>query len=583
MVTEFANSQIFSLDLETTGLNPIDSRILLCQVGFPDKSFVIDASKVKLDPLLPFFNDRHWEKIIQQSEFERKFIQHFYGTKINRVFDTFLAEKLLETDGFVPASLEALALKYAGVKLDKSIRKSFMDAKALSVFSDEQLEYASQDVEVLFPIKDAQLKRILDENMLNVADLEFDVAAVTANMGLAGIPIFVDKWKGILKDTEKKHEESRLRMNALLFDEGENIEQLGMFVRDSINLNSVPQVKKAFAGIGIDIESTNEREISLIDHPAAKELLNYRGLQKIMSSYGDSFLGYIHPFTNRIHAEWKQLGTETGRYSCKNPNLQQMPDEFRQCVGEDDKAIIAADYSQMELRILAELSQDPNFLRAFRSGVDLHKSTAATMFNEPMESITKEKRFIAKTINFGLAYGMGSNKLRDMLNAEAEKNGTKPYSVQQSKTLINKYRSAYKDVVYWLENAGRTAAAKNYSETIYGRRRKFHRPADGIPEEDYDSQMAGIRRQGANSPIQGTNADITKLAMIDIQRELDNNGFSADIIIQVHDEIVVLARKEEAEAVKFIVEASMVSAGEQILKTVPVKVDSYISNVWKKG
>jgi DNA polymerase-1 len=187
------------------------------------------------------------------------------------------------------------------------------------------------------------------------------------------------------------------------------------------------------------------------------------------------------------------------------------------------------------------------------------------MFAIPIENVTKEQRFIAKTINFGLAYGMGSNKLRDILNAEAERNGTAKYGPQQTKNLVAKYRSAYRRVIDWLDDAGAMAIRKGYSETMYGRKRFFIRPAQGISEEDFEQQMSGIRRQGANAPIQGTNADITKLAMLDIHRELRNNGFSADIIIQVHDEIVVLSRKDEASAVKEVVVASMIEAAQKVI------------------
>lgn len=520
--------------------------------------------------------------LIQQSKFERKFFRKNHGVKISNVFDTFLAEKLLVTDGKSSASLGALALKYADVKLDKSIRTSFTEARPMDAFTDEQLKYAADDVVILFPLYEAQKALLEKNNMMHIAELEFECAQVVADMELIGVPIDVPKWHKIIAETKQQHEDARLKMNALIFDEGKNQEQLGLFVRDSINLNSPVQIKKAFKNIGIDIEATNEREIGLIDHPAAKELLKYRGLQKILTSYGDSFLNHIHPFTNRIHADFLQLGTETGRFSCKEPNLQQMPDNFRKCVGSPEWVVIAADYSQIELRILAELSGDPNFLLAFTSGEDLHKSTAATMFGIDVEKVTKEQRFIAKTINFGLAYGMGSNKLMDILNSEAEKNGSKKYTIGQTKVLVSKYRTAYRKVIDWLDNAGVTAIRRGYSETMYGRRRFFVRPAQGIPEAEYEQQMAGIRRQGANAPIQGTNADITKLAMIEINNELINYGFSAHIVIQVHDEIVLLARKEEAEAVKIVTVDAMIAAAEKVLKTVPVKVEAYISDVWQK-
>jgi DNA polymerase-1 len=298
-----------------------------------------------------------------------------------------------------------------------------------------------------------------------------------------------------------------------------------------------------------------------------------------MSSYGESFLEKIHPFTGRIHADFQQIGTETGRFSCRTPNLQQMPEKFRECISlEPDYKIVVADYSQIELRILAEYSQDKSFLHAFNNDIDLHSATAALMFNLPLEKVGKNspERFAAKTINFGIAYGMGAGKLMNMLNKGKAKKDRIP--LYKARNMLNKYKEGYVDVIRWLERAGNEAYARGYSETILGRRRTF----TDVYGEDRDSQIAAIKRQGANTPIQGTNADITKIAMFRLYRELKDNEFKAEIIGQVHDEIVVLAHKSQAGAVKEIVVNSMVNSAQEIL-TVPVKVDAYVSDIWKKG
>jgi DNA polymerase-1 len=391
----------------------------------------------------------------------------------------------------------------------------------------------------------------------------------------------VKKWHKIIDDYRVKHEESRLRMHEAIFDGNDINEQLGMFARDAINLNSPKQITDAFRTIGIEVDNgTAEREIALMNHPAAKELLEYRKLQKIMSSYGSSFLDKIHPFTGRIHADYQQIGTETGRFACKDPNLQQMPDEFRQCVTSPDYTIVVADYSQIELRILAEYSEDPKFMEAFNSGEDLHKATAATMFNISTDAVTKEQRFIAKTINFGISYGMGPNKLMDMLNAKAKEEGRPPLSFQKVAGIMSRYKDTYKGVNKWLMNAGNLAYRQSYSETMAGRKRWFTRPASTDPE--WEGKAASIKRQGANSPIQGTNADITKMAMLNLYHDIKTYGFKADIILQVHDEIAVLAHKGQAEDVKNLVESSMIESAQTLLKKVPVKVDCYINDVWKK-
>jgi DNA polymerase-1 len=582
VVSALNETRAFSIDLETTGLFPRDSRILLCQIGIkPDQWFVIDATKVALEPILPFLDDHAWLKIIQESKFERAFFLTKYGIPINNVFDTKLAEKVLLPDGF-RNGLDDLAEKYTDIRLDKKVRKSFYERRKFQL-TEEQIDYAAKDVEVLWPIMEAQQVALEEKGLTHIADLEFEVAQVVASMQEEGTPIDQAKWRGLMSDYEERREASRLKMLDLLYESGENEEQLGFFSRGGINISSPAQLKKALNKIGIDVEKTNEREISQIDHPAARELLEYRGLDKINTSYGRSFLDKIHPFTGRIHADWQQLGTETGRFSCKEPNMQQVPKEFRECVTLDDYVIVGADYSQIELRIIAELSGDRNMSMAFEKNLDLHRSTASLMFGIPFDEVDDHQRFIAKSINFGIAYGMGPNKLKETVNTQALKNGKSQVSFEEALSMLQKYKSTYKDVNRWLTNASNKAFISLESETMYGRKRFYNRPDQNkLDEKEYDKQVGGLKRQGANSPIQGTNADITKLAMLNVHENLADGGYNAKIILQVHDEIVVLAHKRQAEAVKEVIVSSMIESAEKVLKKVPVKADAYINDYWKK-
>lgn len=580
MVSALESVSTFAIDLETTGLEPIDSRILLCQIGVPGINYVINAAQVPLEPLLPYLVERRWKKIIQNSKFERRFFLNKYTIPINNVWDTQLAEQLLRPDGF-GFSLEALVLKYLNRKMNKAIRKTFYERKKF-VLTSEQIEYAAEDVDVLTPIMEAQYEQLAKHGMLQLADLEFELAQVVASMEEEGTPIDQEKWRSKIKEVSILHEASRLRMLDIFYESGKIDEQMGLFERGGINISSPKQMKESFKRIGIDVDSTNEREIALIDHPAAVELLNYRGLDKTLTSYGGSFLDKIHPFTGRIHADFKQLGTETGRFSCREPNMQQIPEEFRECVWKEDWVIVGADYSQIELRILAELSGDKNFIEAFISGEDLHKSTAALMFGIPLDSVTKEQRFMAKSINFGIAYGMGPGKLMDTINSEAHRTGGKKHTFPEVLIMFERYKTTYRQVNNWLQQAANKAFMTLESETMYGRKRFYNRPDQNLPEKEYSRQVGAIKRRGANSPIQGTNADITKLAMLNVHNNLEEGGYRAKIIIQVHDEIVVLAHKRQAEQVKEVVLASMIESAEKILKRVPVKADAYIHPFWRK-
>lgn len=578
MVSKFSEYNTFSFDIETTGLNPIDSRILLVQIGFPDHTYII-SGQANLSPILPFFSSNKWLKIIQNAKFDTKFLYHYYNTRTTNIFDTMLAEQIIQgTDTRGKASLEALALTYLDKQLDKSIRSSFYNIPAMQMFTDEQLKYAAEDAEILFAIKNKQEAKLQEEGLQRVADLEFELSPVVARMELTGVPVNKSKWGEILEDYKEKHEEARLRMHEELFDKGGlGNEQMGLFTRDSINLNSPAQIKKAFNEIGIDIDKTDERTLAKNGHPAARAMLEYRKLQKAITSYGTSFLDKIHPFTGRIHADYQQIGTATGRFACKEPNLQQMPEEFRACVSENDYMIVGADYSNIELRILAELSGDKALKSAFETGQDPHKSTAAIMFDIPLDSVTKEQRFIAKTINFGISYGMGPGKLQDMLNKDKPKKDQ--LSFRAVSKIMDKYKETYRAASNWLLQAGNLAYRQSYSTTMMGRKRYYDRPSAG---GDWDQQVAAIKRQGANSPIQGTNADITKLAMLNLDHDLRTYNFNANIILQVHDEIGVLAHKSNAESVKQIVVESMEASAQELLKEVPVKVDAYVSEVWKK-
>lgn len=578
MVSEFSNYTTFALDIETTGLNPLDSRILLVQIAFPDKAYVING-RADFTRIVRFLEDHRWLKIIQNAKFDTKFFLYNYKTKARNIFDTFIAESLLQPDGFGGTSLKALAKKYLDIELDKDIRESFFDMRPGELFTGEQIKYAAQDAEVLFGIMEAQQAELAKHGLERVAELEFELAPVVGAMELSGVPIDISKWKSIIELYREKHEASRLKMHELLFDGSDNIEQLGMFTRDSINLNSPKQLMKAFKNIGVDMDKTDERTLSLINHPAAEELLEYRKFQKIMTSYGQSFLDKIHPFTGRIHADFQQMGTATGRFSCKEPNLQQVPDEFRQCVSLPGYSIIAADFANIELRILAELSGDDALKSAFESGEDPHKSTASLMFNIPIDTVTKDQRFIAKTINFGISYGMGPTKLMDMLNkGKPEKEWL---TFRKVSGIMNRYKDTYRKASDWLLDTGNLAYRRGWSETMMGRKRWYERPLH--ESGNWEAQVSSIKRKGANSPIQGTNADITKLAMLNLYHDLSTYGYKGEIILQVHDEIGVLAHNSQAEDIKLLVVESMENSAKELLKTVPVKVDAFVSDVWKKG
>jgi DNA polymerase-1 len=297
-------------------------------------------------------------------------------------------------------------------------------------------------------------------------------------------------------------------------------------------------------------------------------LLEYRTVQKALTSYGQNMIDLINPTTGRLHADFRQIGAPTGRFSCTNPNIQQVPHavEYRRCFSgyPAGRKLIIADYSQIELRILAEFSGDQGFIKAFNSGADLHRVTAAEVFNTPLDEVTKEQRDFAKRLNFGVVYGIGAQRFSIMTGL----------SVGEAENVLRKYFGTYRQLDTYLHEAANRAVRERQARTASGRLVRFR-----YDEQDRQ-QISMTKRNGKNTPIQGTSADILKRALRLLNDEL--RGTSAQIVNIIHDEIVVEADADQAEEIAEKVERTMRVAGEEYVKTVPVKVETEIADEWVK-
>ncbi|HUS16352.1 MAG TPA: DNA polymerase, partial [Chloroflexia bacterium] len=447
---------------------------------------------------------------------------------------------------------------------------SFIGARGDGYLSEAQLTYAARDALIMFTIYQTQWAEIKKQRMDKVAALEFQCVAAVGDMELAGVKIDTTHWRDILTKVAVERDRAAEELNAMV---AEVARQSTMFGVPTINLNSGPQLMETFARLGVDLPDTSEATLTKAgNHPAIQKLLEYRSHEKTLSAFGEHLLALINPKTGRLHPDFNQYGADTGRFSCTNPNVQQIPatSDFRSCfVPAEGYKLVTCDYSQAELRILAELSGDPAFVDAFKSGGDLHAITASQMFQVPVDHVSKAQRSAAKSINFGLAYGRGPGSLALQLGV----------SPDEAKTLIEKYFQAYTGIQQWLEKAARDAVRKGYSDTPLGRRRFYDVPTDRS-DPDYRSKIGSIERQGKNTPIQGSNADMTKIALVYLRTALQ--GYDARVVNTVHDEIVVEVRADQAEEVKDIVEHEMVRAGEQILHVVPVVADASVGDYWKK-
>jgi DNA polymerase-1 len=556
-------TEVVGVDVETTALSPRDGRIRLLQLATPDETFVVDVFETDdLTPLKEVLEEGP-VKVLHNGKFDYAFLKSQHGISLSPIFDTMLAAQLLAGGDQSPSfSLEAVAKRHIDVEIDKSARMDDWSGK----LSKAQIEYAARDASVLLPLHERLAKELEEEKLGAVSKIEFRAVAAIAEMELAGIKLDVQRWKELELTVRKRRDEKALALEAQ-FPAPEGVlplEGLGPW----LNLNSPQQIIEAFRTLGIELPDTRVWTLLKVDHPAAQLLLEYRELQKKLGTYLETYPSFIHPKTGRIHANFLQCRVPTGRLACTNPNVQQIPheNEFRSCfVAEQGNVLVVADYSQIELRILAEVSDDPGFVRAFQEGEDLHRVTAATMFGVEKDGVTKEQRSAAKRINFGLAYGRGAKSLSAQLGTDEER----------ARALIDEYFANYPKVQRYLQSTAARAMKTRTLRTLSGRVRKF-----GDPSKLDSVTKGAMRREAMNYPIQGASADIAKLALNYVREELE--GLDARLINCIHDEFVVECAEEIAAEVSEKTKAAMIRAGEKLLKRVPVEVEAAISHEWQK-
>ncbi len=563
-VQTLSRCEAIGLDTETTGLDPHRSRLRLIQLATPDVVYLIDANRMRdLGPLKPLLEAPRPFKVLHHAKFDAKFLRRRYGIRLNGIFDTMLASQLLGSrDGH---SLAAVASRWLSITMDKTMQRSDWSGD----LSAEQVRYAAHDATVLLPLREAMRAAILSERMSRIAALEFSAAPAIGGIELAGIRLDGVKWLALAREREREHAAlaEALHRELALADP-----QLALFPEHAtspLNLNSVPQVMRALERLGIRVPDTDDLTLGPLatSHPVIAMLLEYRHAAKALSSYGESFLSYIHPVTGRIHPEFHQLGADTGRMAASNPNIQQIPNQerYRACfVPDPGRKLIIADYSQIELRILAEVTQDAQLLHAFESGADLHRLTASMMFGTPLEHVSKDERQRAKALNFGMVYGMGPSGLATRLGC----------SLDEAKELIDRYFAAYPGVRVWLRQAARKAVETGECTTLGGRRIRFAKP-----DPENRRAVAGVERFGKNAPLQGTSADITKRAIALLDARLPEG---ACIVNVVHDEIVVEAPTETAPSMAARLRETMQEAAEAYLTRVPVTVEADVADAWIK-
>jgi DNA polymerase I len=354
----------------------------------------------------------------------------------------------------------------------------------------------------------------------------------------------------------------------------------GTFVSNGLNLSSPEQLKQALQSKGYDIKKTDKKtRANYSDDPIFKKIGDFKEAETLLKMFIKPLPSFINPCTHRIYGNFKQYGAEPGRFSCTKPNLQQQPGRFEEWrsifTSEPGNKLISADYSQIELRIIGQLAKDSKYIEAYTTKQDIHKRTAAAMFNVPVDQVTKSQRSVAKSVNFGLNYGMGKKGLKDKLKLDTGQDFTE----EQAAKFIRDFRKLYPGVTTYLEKISEKGFNQLEARTAVRRLFKFDNPSTET-EEKYNAGKGSIERNCKSWPIQGLCADMLKIAMGNLFLILEPRGIK--LVNCIHDELVFECKAEEAEEIGQTVKAEMEKAGSLFLKDLPCVVDVTIADYWKK-
>jgi DNA polymerase-1 len=506
-VEELKQHAVIGFDTETTDLDPYKGRVRLVQLAAPDGVRIIDLDRFTdgdlkrgdaLAPLRELLAAQRPVKIAHNAKFDAKWIKHTLGIELGGLFDTLLASQILSAgDTEERHSLEAVASRYLDETVDKAEQLSDWSGE----LSASQLEYAARDASVLPRLREKQIEKLKADALLRCAQLEFECVLPVASLELAGIYLDKERWREQLSIVEKKRAELAEQLQGMLAEESMQGSLFGGPTRVDINIDSHVQLTKALKRLGVPVpDSTRNWKLQPLaaEHEVIRILLDYRTVQKALTSYGENILNEINPVTGRIHADFRQIGAPTGRFSCNNPNIQQVPHsyEYRRCFrAPAGRKLIISDFSQIELRILADFTGDQGFIDAFNAGADLHKVTAAQVFGVPLEQVTKEQRDFAKRLNFGVVYGIGAQRFSMMTGL----------SLTQAEDILRRYFATYRQLDAWLRDAAQRAIRERTARTASGRLARFR-----FDSEDRQA-MSLAQRNGKNTPIQGCVSAETKV------------------------------------------------------------------------
>ncbi|MFN5620765.1 MAG: DNA polymerase I [Flavobacteriales bacterium] len=578
LVEDLKQAAVFCFDTETTEIEPINASLVGLSFAIrPHEAYYVpvpadmDEAKKLLQRFTPVFADESKELVAQNYKYDFKML-HKYGVEVrNRIFDTMVAHYLMNPDG--KHGMDELSenyLQYSPIAIETLIGKKGKAQGSMADLAPEAIvDYAAEDADITLQLKHKFEPELQTGKIRQVFDeVEMPLITVLADMELEGVKIdeaFLRNYSETLQTDITAAEQEICEMAGEKFNV-DSPKQLGVVLFEKMKITD--QVKKTKTGQ----YSTDEATLSKFEHdnPIIARILDYRELRKLKSTYVDALPELINKHTGRVHTNYGQTVAATGRLSSNNPNLQNIPirtirgKEIRKAfIPRDEQyTLLSADYSQVELRIIASLSNDENMCEAFLHGEDIHKATAAKVFGVPLSEVSKDMRSKAKAVNFGIIYGQGAFGLAQNLGIPRG----------EAKAIIDAYFGQFASLKNYQHEIIEFARKNGYIETILGRRRYL---------ADINSANAVVRgfaeRNAINAPIQGSAADIIKVAMVNLHRELHQRKMRSRMILQVHDELVFDAHVDEVEELKALVAEKMSGA---ISLRVPLVVDMSTGANW---
>ncbi len=577
LIRAVKNCKTVCFDTETTSTNALDAEIVGLSLAMKEgEAFYIpmpakkEEATTRLELLREIFENEETEKVGQNIKYDITILAN-YGIEVKgKLFDTMIAHYILQPELYHGMDyLAEIYLDYETIKIEELIGEKGRTQKNMRDIAPEKVcDYACEDADVTLKLKNILEKEIKQEGLEELFyNIEMPLVPVLAYMERNGARI----------DTAALKETSTLFGKRLANIE----EEIYSLAGEPFNISSPRQVGDILFGKMKIVEKpkktktgqfvTSEEVLAQVQnrHPIVKKILQYRGLKKLLSTYIDALPSLVNAKSGKIHTSYNQTVTATGRLSSSNPNLQNIPirdddgKEVRKAFVPDEGCLfLSADYSQIELRIMAHLSGDKNMIDDFRSGYDIHAATAAKIYKKPIEEVTKDERRKAKVANFGIIYGISVFGLAERMNVDR----------REAKELIENYFNTYKGVYEYIEKGKQEAKANGYVETIFHRKRFL---------PDINSHNAVVRgyaeRNAVNAPIQGSAADIIKVAMINIYRRMKARNMRSTMILQVHDELNFNVVPEERDAVQKLVVEEMQNA---FAMSVPLTADYGWGNNW---